>query len=52
MLTSVIAGIVAAVIAVTASTNGGINPVQHSEARAAQETTAASKGINPVQHSE
>jgi len=54
MVTEVVLSIIIAVLTSTApaDTNAGINPVQHSEARASQDTTAESQGINPVQHSE
>jgi hypothetical protein len=51
MITSIVLSLLLAALTGTTA-DAGPNPVQHSEARASQETTADSRGLNPVQHSE
>ena len=57
MITSVVLSLLLAALTgginpVQHSEAKGINPVQHSEAKSSTDTAEQSKGINPVQHSE
>ncbi|HEV3470719.1 MAG TPA: hypothetical protein VG148_15450 [Pyrinomonadaceae bacterium] len=52
MITTLVLSLLLA-LAAAEPTTASINPVQHSEARAAQDAEADDQaGINPVQHSE